>query len=720
MNLPTRVRSRFPWVPGLYLAAGIIWLLPLSWDPGGILFWRGGEYSDLLISHLPNAAYIHHAWDTWRQMPLWNPTILSGTPLAADPLAGLWYPPAWLAVVAPAPWTFNVLLWLHLAWSGLGVFQLLRRAGLGIPGALLAGLAYSGMPKLIGHAGLGHVSLVFAVCWTPWVLERVWAAADVCVGREPDRHRLIALAGALLGMVFLIDPRWFPQLALLSGAVAAWRLLGSRQSLRERLPEWLGAGMLALGFAVGILASLALPLSERLILSTRAALGAEEWKAYALPAERLLGIIAPDYGGWPEWQIYPGVSLLVLAIVAFWHRTPGARFWIGVAIAGWMMALGPQLPIFGLLRALVPGFSSLRVPARALFLSDLAIALAAGLGLHQLLLRQLEPKAKARVRLCLFAILLLQLALAGVVILDAEGSSLQERLPTALPYIIAGALLGVAWMGVERGVRLARRWLILGWGLFVMVDLGLMDLSLLEVRPIGDPELLHAMMARVQGSPPTRVISPSYSLEQPAAAEAGLELADGIHPLVLRRYWTYMAEALGFSANAYSVTLPPYPAGRPQQPWSVQPDAERLGLLNVAYLVSAYSIHAEGWNFDGIAEGSYIYRNSNLRPRAWVEGQEGGAIWQPVERLEWTPNEISIIARGPGTLVLSEIEYPGWSARVEGEEQPIQSAHGILRAVELPEGTHEVVFRYLPRMAMLGTAMTLLTALTLGMLWIKR
>ena len=216
VKLIPRERYGLLTILGLYLAAGIVWLIPLSGNPGGVLFWRGGEYSDLLISHLPNAAFIRQAWEAWRQVPLWNPMILSGTPFVSDPLAGLWYPPAWVAAIAPVPLTFNVLLWLHLAWSGLGTFRLVRRADVALPGALLSGLAFSGMPKLIGHAGLGHISLAFAVCWTPWVLDRAWAAADALVAREAGRHRMVALAGATAGLVFLLAVHLFGGLRLLA------------------------------------------------------------------------------------------------------------------------------------------------------------------------------------------------------------------------------------------------------------------------------------------------------------------------------------------------------------------------------------------------------------------------------------------------------------------------------------------------------------------------
>src|SRR5262249_51106793 len=44
------------------------------------------------------------------------------------------------------------------------------------------------------------------------------------------------------------------------------------------------------------------------------------------------------------------------------------------------------------------------------------------------------------------------------------------------------------------------------------------------------------------------------------------------------------------------------------------------------------------------------------------------------------------------TLVLADRAYPGWGARVDGHAAPQKVVDGILRSVQVPAGTHEVVF----------------------------
>jgi Bacterial membrane protein YfhO len=51
-------------------------------------------------------------------------------------------------------------------------------------------------------------------------------------------------------------------------------------------------------------------------------------------------------------------------------------------------------------------------------------------------------------------------------------------------------------------------------------------------------------------------------------------------------------------------------------------------------------------------------------------------------------------AEHPSFLVLSEIQYPGWTAQVDGVETPIYQTNYLLRGVALPAGKHTVVMKY--------------------------
>jgi len=120
-------------------------------------------YSDLVISHYPNAIFLQRSLIYDHVVPLWSPTILSGYPFAANPLAGLWYPPGWFALLFPLPLGFNITVILHILWGGLGMYNLLRRERLSHMAALFGALAFESLPKIIAHYGAGHLTLVYAL-----------------------------------------------------------------------------------------------------------------------------------------------------------------------------------------------------------------------------------------------------------------------------------------------------------------------------------------------------------------------------------------------------------------------------------------------------------------------------------------------------------------------------------------------------------------------------
>jgi uncharacterized membrane protein YfhO len=55
---------------------------------------------------------------------------------------------------------------------------------------------------------------------------------------------------------------------------------------------------------------------------------------------------------------------------------------------------------------------------------------------------------------------------------------------------------------------------------------------------------------------------------------------------------------------------------------------------------------------------------------------------------------IRVSARSAGFLVLSDLFYPGWVARLDGRLVKIYRADYLLRAVGVPPGEHVVEFEY--------------------------
>lgn len=96
------------------------------------------------------------------------------------------------------------------------------------------------------------------------------------------------------------------------------------------------------------------------------------------------------------------------------------------------------------------------------------------------------------------------------------------------------------------------------------------------------------------------------------------------------------------------------------------------------------------------------------------------ANWWQVDELDWTPNRITIRARGPGMLVLSEMDYPGWRVTLDGDEVERRTSYNLLRSVELPSGNHEVVFTFQPWSVFVGCGLSLFALIGLAMLWVRK
>lgn len=81
--------------------------------------------------------------------------------------------------------------------------------------------------------------------------------------------------------------------------------------------------------------------------------------------------------------------------------------------------------------------------------------------------------------------------------------------------------------------------------------------------------------------------------------------------------------------------------------------------------------------------------------------------------------DISVPNTRPGILVVSDAFYPGWRARVDGEDAPIFPVDILFRGVTLGPGAHDVTIYYAPTSVILGGAISLATTLVAGLAGIR-
>jgi hypothetical protein len=160
---------------------GVLAFLLAGFQPVGLPFQPEAIFSDAVVSHF-GAAY--HLRDSIYEgsYPLRNDIILGGQPFAANPLSKTAYPLQWLVLIT-APFSdltpsipiqhLNNMLVLHLALAALGMWRWARSVGIRPEGAALSAIVYVLAPRMVGHLGAGHLDIVYAMAWFPWLMERL-------------------------------------------------------------------------------------------------------------------------------------------------------------------------------------------------------------------------------------------------------------------------------------------------------------------------------------------------------------------------------------------------------------------------------------------------------------------------------------------------------------------------------------------------------------------
>lgn len=653
----------------------------------------GSPFSDIAITHFPNAVFLLQSMARWGEIPMWSPTILSGYPFAANPLSGLWYPFGWLAYILPLPLGFNLLAALHLVWAGIGMYLLMKEEGLGHASALLSGVAFSLLPKFYSHLAAGHLTLLYAIPWTPWLLlYQRYAGAPA--GTHP-RFRIPP--GVIFGLILLADPRWGAFVFLLWWVYAC---ANHRQKFSKLILDLFIQTILGLLLAAPLL----VPLIEFSSLSTRAALRPDEILIYSLPLVNLVGILFPNSKGLHEWVLYSGGAIILLAVVGSLSGFLGRKkyFWLSLTMISAVVALGLYIPGSSYI-AKLPLINLLRVPTRALFLTGMGIAGLAGYGF--------ETIQKGMKSTQLRKILLFIFSIAGFSILLTLGMrfTLGEVAPGSI-WGTAMIVLGTILITAKSRDKLKQNiWIPLVF-ILVVLDLGFVNISSYQPRVraevLSDRYSIAEYISTKEGI--FRTYSPSYSVPQQTAVQFNIQMADGVDPLQINQYVEFMDKATGVPREGYSVTVPPYANGDPgEDNADYLPHPKLLGILNVRYVIADFEVQAEGLDFERQIEGVNIYRNRYQMPRAWIVpvDEKDKSIPTDIKIIESDPNKRIINASGPGKLVLSEIFYPGWQVKINGTKSELSTEFNLLMSVELGPGFQEVEFSFFPVSLIAGLAL---------------
>lgn len=419
-RIPISRRHTLLAVGGLAFLAGLMYA-DVMFRPGGIV----ASSLDVPMQEAPFRGFVFGEMEKGH-LPLWNPHIMSGTPLF--PFFGPMYPPYLIYLVLPLSKALNADIALHLFLLGAFTFAWRRARGGSLPASFMAGAVLMFSQTVFVRTYAGHLCMMAVFAWVPLLFLAVDLVFD---GSALDGCLLGILAATMqiltgsMGVVFYI--------AVAVGLYCGLHMMGLLSHPRRLRARALMNVVVALGaIAVGAMLVGAVQLWPSLQAAqeiTRSqGVPYDFAKTFSYPPKNLLLLLAPTFFGtvgqpdhWgPEWGYWEvtlsiGVVALLLALHGAVRGEPANRYRM-LALAGllFLIALGQYTPVHGWLYRWVPGFDRLRAPGRFLFLVALCLSVLAAMGVDRLIRERKRPLALIIVAATL-AVLLAASALAILV-----------------------------------------------------------------------------------------------------------------------------------------------------------------------------------------------------------------------------------------------------------------------------------------------------------------
>jgi hypothetical protein len=728
--------------------------------PGEVLY---ADRSDLLEETLPAKRFLIRSWHETGELPLWCPYSYAGMPFLHDVKVGLFYPPHWPLLLLSEEQVGGALTWLvvlHVIVAGWGMFAYARFRGLGPLGSLVAATGFMFAGKWLLHLLAGGHYFMAPLAWLPLILLGLEAAIvrrSLAWATFGGAMVALPLLGGHPQITFYSGV--FVALWTLGAALESASFLGgpgarSRRRTVIALARWLGYGAWVVAVAVALSAVQLLPALEATGEATRGGgVPSGVTPAYALSV--FLRLIGPSLTG-AAWEGRGALGALWLATAALAPLLRGGRTRFELALLALFIpfAIGG-----GALVQPLPGFGLFQLHSRILLPGGLAVAFLAGTTVDTLGTTPLPRRAR-RTFLAGVACAVV-IAAIGALMLPHEKDAGVASGAIAWWGIV---LISVVLLGLLSG-RTSARTMSIVWAVVLVAELWVPSWPLVQVRPadeIYSPSLSVEFLSRhrwdtfVGNAAPTRVLDrgldeePSVTPLTPGLAMIEeIESVRGYNSLDVQRFKEYLQMVAGRDDPVLPRTQP---FGFPVLGYFPIQNGTLLDLLGVRYLLQpAAAPDPPDW--DGLARDQApeayqvvaggmrvlppfaLYESPGTFPRAFVVGQarplpgrqdvpramretdfrrvvlleghpgcsaDAAPSFRPAEVHEYQPNRVAVRADGPGFLVLADIAYPGWTASVDGQWVPIYRANYLFRAVELPAGNHDVLFRFDPASYRLG------------------
>jgi hypothetical protein len=726
------------------------------------VIWSGKPLfgSDFVLYFYPVKKFIRDYVLSHGTIPLWNPYQFSGTPLIANIQASMFYPLGFLFYLMPTQQAFGYTIIIHWALGAIFMYAFVRSLRISRSGAFIAALIFDYNGFFVAHLYAGHLTFVQNYIWIPLILFFVYRFIDT------TDFRWALCAGLSLGIQILGG---FPQIAFYTIlTILALTVFYTTISLKARRAKdvvIIGLGLavvVCIGFSVA--AVQLLPSLEFTRLSGRAG-GVSYWFATfdSLHPKKLISFLIPDFfgnlvdgtywlisKGWTFWETCGYVGILPLCFI--FASVPSTRqlrrtryFFTGLIIVALLLALGKYNPLYPLVYKL-PGFNSFRIPAQILFLYVFAVAVLSGIALNHMQQSSLKLTKSLTAFLVLggFVFLFLMITIqffsydffyhlfktfAEEPIDLASIEAVADKIGFAVNRSALLFFAAVLLLTLYHKKRISKPLFNVLVMTMIISDLGLYSAQFVKSHEFITSKEQQEVINQLQDELEAGGTLTSNSIFRP---NDGLlyrfPSIGGYDPLILKRYILYLQA---------SQQLPP----------------ERH-VLGTSFVKDHSHKFLKMLHLKRAVWGKGVATLDDFVPRAIVVGK---AIVKPAEEVldfmmtdAFDPLRIVVLepeseqfmlpdaeadslegfcsivhydhenirimtsANQACYLVLSEIFYPGWKAKIDGNEAPILCGNYIFRVIPLEHGEHEVELRFVSRPFRIGAIISLLTLICSG------
>ncbi|MCX7918096.1 MAG: YfhO family protein [bacterium] len=695
------------------------------------------------------------------QLPLWNSYIYSGMPLFANGSFAWFYPTILFLIFCSQELAINLIYYLHIFIAGYFTYRVCRTLRLSRPAGVIAGITFMFSGNLITLIYPGHTMKLVAASLIPVIF---YFFAEALHRKKLAWFIYTAIAVSI--QIFSTHWQvcyytWIGIFFYLIFYFIRFKILYA--PVRNQVFQYL---MILALLAIGLTAVQWLPFAEYSQWSTRAkGLSYQEATEASFPPEEWLSMILvspfgdqvrlgsgssylnlgrffspagviPYIGRFNAPRTlseYLGVLPFLLAgIGLIYSRRKYVWFFLGLMLFSLFLSLGKFNPVYPLVYQFIPGLKWLRVPAEILLLFSFSLAILAGTGVEYIMYQVYsessmgEPRIKDKKKKICFILLtglslILFLIFVFLVLPNSKPHFNHFKL-VITRFLFFTTIIGLQfnlmlfYLVPDEGNRnsnltdnsqqpkLGRKYRLL-----TAAYLSLILIFLFDVGTAHAPYLQTMRLADFK-----RFVYNDPIVEKLKEDKTPYRILPLGNEMISNKWiLPHIQSVYGYQS---------FPLNHYEQFWKASGfDNETLWqLLNVKYIISPFPIDNERLSLVYDAGYKVLYQFNRAYPRAWVVSGQTDArdSTATVKVVHHSANRIilQVISSAPGSVILSEIYYPGWKAKLDGQPVQIGVYKSLLRSLPIPEGEHQIEFVFSPFTFWLGAIVSGISIFGLGLL----